>query len=403
MGHSQLTMYTVLLLLLSLVPPCCTTVHAADPDDRDSADVRQYEWGYYPPLHEMSITEIDGEAAGRLDHSTRLFARLEAATDMRIEQAVRLGSASMLTLTGHYRLPVDEQRRYLADPGQIYQLSNARARSRQLSAADGSLDDAELYLCIGDQWPSPYADAIEIEMFDCGLSFPRIANAIVQDGRPLLLSRRGISEWHWMAVCVADLDFNGQLDIAIPWTAGVSGGGGFDIFALDEKARLLPADSFSSAYAAFSLVDLDRDGSWEIEGRDRLSYEGAAGSFEYNVIWAFDHGTDSWRPDTDRFDAYFQRQREFYSSLRSAKLDFEMMGFATYRDELPCMPHDGKYYRLTNISGEDFESVPSMGVIASLDELLSSWDSSPYTRIWDHAETAEEDVYYVQDITGEQP
>lgn len=358
--------------LVHMAVQCCllaifaTLLTAGRQGDKYTED--DIGWGFYPPMHEMNLADPGSLTDCIIDPETRLFDRLEAASDMRIDYAIHLQSDCMLAIEEYCSLPVDERQQ--PSNGNIYALDNKSALNMQKNVATGILDSREIYLCIGRQWPSSTASPMEIHDFDSSCCFPCVATCEMNGDALQLVSRKELTARFWLAACIADFDQDGMLDIVFPVSHGVSGGGGFDVFSLEASGELTHGGYHGSGYSAFSLVDLDGDGYWEIESRDRLMYMGARGSFEFNAVWSCRDGLGNLRPDTDHFEEYLKPQRSFYQKMLPDLKDWLYMGQALIMDDKPYMEHQGRLYRLYEVGFEPHD----------LESLLGSWDSISFDR-----------------------
>jgi hypothetical protein len=135
------------------------------------------------------------------------------------------------------------------------------------------------------------------------------------------ISRFSLGAQYCAGLYVLDLNGDGSVDIAAPYSTGASGGG-VDVRTISANGRLrwfgndeLDSTLFSQ-HGYLNLLDADADGAWELEvGAPVLC---SACGYMWRDLYTFDFDGNNWETDETRFAAYYAPQRSFYRALNDA-------------------------------------------------------------------------------------
>lgn len=214
---------------------------------------------------------------------------------------------------------------------------------------------------------------------------------INSDGAVHTLDIRSCAEEQLLRLYTLDLTRDGLLDLVCATSAGVSGGGAVDLIELlpDGRFRDLWHDpkaagarkggyppwilsSLRSGYALCTLHDYNGNGVWEIETRQYISYEGAEGTYTYNMLHTYSWRSHKWYPCTSSYPRRFAGQQRFYAAVLYAmtKLHFDdKHNEGAGNAEVPySWKYRGRRYRV------DYMPVDSVDGIR---RLLGHWDDYP--------------------------
>jgi hypothetical protein len=161
------------------------------------------------------------------------------------------------------------------------------------------------------------------------------------------------SDWPGCGYVYAlDLSSDGVVDIACSLFGGASSGGGVALLSVDPAGKLHPfrfdpqPGEADSAFGYFRPLDLEQDGSWQIELCDRPLLFTASGLNAYDLL-TYDPARGAWVDGSAGFPAYDKEQVAFYRELTGILTranDDQSLLQRVGTDA--CLPVDGLLYRV---------------------------------------------------------
>jgi hypothetical protein len=133
------------------------------------------------------------------------------------------------------------------------------------------------------------------------------------------LDRFSLGAQYCAGIYALDLNADGVVELAIPYSTGAAGGGGVDVRAIVPTGGLawfgndeLDGTLFSQS-GYLNVLDYDNDGDWELEVRAPVLC--SACGYMWSDLYTFDSDGWNWETDEARFAAYYKPQRDFYRAL----------------------------------------------------------------------------------------
>lgn len=226
-----------------------------------------------------------------------------------------LASATGLELQGAFRVEAGMQRRFMLGYGgdETPRMDEERIIPLDPDYAPAPLDDIaytfagyELYIACGHTGAKGWDPLV-------------VTCCMVGGGEVTELARHECGANYAIEIYAMDITHDGVVELVIPWMTGVGGGGGIDVFTVLMTGGFsgygpeLEPLSLYSYIGSMQLVDVNGDGSWEIQ--TWFPVLPSVMGYMFSELYAYDAADWDWVDGSHLYPWFVDDQLEFYEQL----------------------------------------------------------------------------------------